>query len=39
MEKDYEKIDKLLSLRREYSSRLKPVDASIEQESKEADEE
>jgi beta-catenin-like protein 1 len=39
MEKDYAKIDKLLSLRREYSSRLKPVEASIEQERKEADEE
>jgi cyclopropane fatty-acyl-phospholipid synthase-like methyltransferase len=39
MEKDYAKIDKLLSLRGEYSSRLKPVEASIEQERKEADEE
>ncbi|KAH8692368.1 DUF1716 domain protein [Talaromyces proteolyticus] len=39
MEKDYEKIDKLLSLRREYASRLRPIDASIEQERKELDEE
>lgn len=32
MEKDYEKIDKLVKLRWEYVSRVKPVEEAIEQE-------
>lgn len=38
MEKDYEKIEKLIKLRREYSSRLRPVESSIEQERRGLDE-
>jgi hypothetical protein len=38
MEKDYEKIEKLIKLRREYSSRLRPVESSIEQERQGLDE-
>lgn len=34
MEKDYEKIDKLVKLRRDYASRVSPVEAAIEQERK-----
>lgn len=34
MEKDYEKIDKLVKLRRDYSSRVSPVEAAIEKERK-----
>ncbi|KAF5014683.1 hypothetical protein F66182_14249, partial [Fusarium sp. NRRL 66182] len=37
-EKDYEKIDKLIKLRREYAARLKPIEAGIEQERKGLDE-
>lgn len=32
MEKDYEKIDKLVKLRRDYSSRVSPVEEAIEKE-------
>lgn len=32
MEKDYEKIEKLIKLRREYAARLRPVELGIEQE-------
>jgi hypothetical protein len=38
MEKDYEKIEKLVTLRRDYSSRLRPVESSIEQERQGLDE-
>lgn len=38
MEKDYEKISKLIQLRREYSSRLSVVDQSIAEEQKPLDE-
>ncbi|KAK2756106.1 hypothetical protein FQN54_005514 [Arachnomyces sp. PD_36] len=34
MEKDYEKIGKLVKLRREYSSRVSPVDKAIQEERK-----
>lgn len=34
MEKDYEKIDKLVKLRRDYASRVSPVEAAIEHERK-----
>jgi beta-catenin-like protein 1 len=34
MEKDYEKIEKLIKLRREYATRLSPVDQAIEKERK-----
>ncbi|PGH11192.1 hypothetical protein AJ79_05034 [Helicocarpus griseus UAMH5409] len=37
MEKDYEKIEKLIKLRREYASRVSVVDQSIEQERKSVD--
>jgi hypothetical protein len=32
MEKDYEKIDKLVKLRRDYWSRVSPVEEAIERE-------
>lgn len=32
MEKDYEKIEKLIQLRREYAARVVPVEQAIEQE-------
>lgn len=38
MEKDYEKIEKLITLRRDYSSRLRPVELSIDEERKDLDE-
>lgn len=38
MEKDYEKIEKLIKLRREYAARLRPVEAGIEQERQGLDE-
>lgn len=34
MEKDYEKIEKLIKLRREYAARVAPVEQSIEKERK-----
>lgn len=34
MEKDYEKIDKLIKLRREYAARVAPVEQAIEKERK-----
>lgn len=34
MEKDYEKIEKLVKLRREYASRIRPVEEVIEKERK-----
>ncbi|KAJ5605184.1 hypothetical protein N7510_010338 [Penicillium lagena] len=34
MEKDYEKIDKLIKLRREYAARIAPVEQAIEKERK-----
>lgn len=34
MEKDYEKIDKLVKLRRDYASRTRPVEEIIEKERK-----
>jgi len=37
MEKDYEKIEKLLKLRHDYASRLSHVDKDIEQEQKSMD--
>lgn len=39
MEKDYEKIDKLVKLRRDYLSRVSPVEQAIEQEKKNFDQE
>ncbi|OJJ48119.1 hypothetical protein ASPZODRAFT_130048 [Penicilliopsis zonata CBS 506.65] len=39
MEKDYEKIDKLIKLRRDHASRLFPVEETIEKERKRLDEE
>ncbi|KAL1982961.1 hypothetical protein VTN96DRAFT_648 [Rasamsonia emersonii] len=38
MEKDYEKIQKLITLRREYASRLAPVEQAIERERRSLDE-
>jgi beta-catenin-like protein 1 len=38
MEKDYEKIAKLITLRWEYATRLVPVEAAIEQERRGLDE-
>ena len=37
MEKDYEKIEKLVRLRHDYASRLSPVDKDIEQQQKSMD--
>lgn len=37
MEKDYEKIEKLVKLRRDYLSRISPVERAIEQEKKSFD--
>lgn len=34
MEKDYEKIEKLIRLRRDYASRVSPVEEAIEKERK-----
>jgi hypothetical protein len=34
MEKDYEKIEKLIKLRRDYASRVLPVEQAIEEERK-----
>lgn len=34
MEKDYEKIEKLMKLRREYAARLLPVEQAVENEKK-----
>lgn len=34
MEKDYEKIEKLIKLRREYAARVVPVEEAIEKERK-----
>ena len=34
MEKDYEKIDKLVKLRRDYASRVSPVEQAIQAERK-----
>lgn len=34
MEKNYEKIEKLIKLRRDYSSRVSPVEEAIEKERK-----
>lgn len=34
MEKDYEKIDKLVKLRRDYASRVSPIETAIEKERK-----
>lgn len=34
MEKDYEKIEKLIRLRREYAARVSPVEQAIEKERK-----
>lgn len=34
MEKDYEKIDKLIKLRRDYASKVSPVEQAIEKERK-----
>lgn len=34
MEKEYEKIEKLIKLRRDYASRLAPVEQAIEKERK-----
>lgn len=34
MEKDYGKIDKLISLRRDYASKVSPVEQAIEKERK-----
>lgn len=39
MEKEYEKIDKLVKLRRDYLSRVSPVEQAIEQEKKSFDKE
>jgi beta-catenin-like protein 1 len=39
MEKDYEKIEKLIKLRREYAARLSPVEQAIEKERRSLDEE
>ncbi|KAL2831325.1 Catenin-beta-like protein [Aspergillus pseudoustus] len=39
MEKDYEKIDKLVKLRRDYASRVSPVEQAIETERKRYDKE
>lgn len=39
MERDYEKIDKLIKLRRDYASRVSPVEQAIEQERKRFDKE
>lgn len=38
MEKDYEKIQKLIALRREYATRLAPVEQAIEKERRSLDE-
>lgn len=39
MEKDYEKIEKLIKLRRDYAFRVSPVEQAIEQERKRFDKE
>lgn len=39
MEKDYEKIEKLVKLRRDYASRVSPVEQIIEKERKQFTEE
>jgi len=39
MEKEYEKIDKLIKLRRDYASRVTPVEQAIEKEKKSFDKE
>jgi cyclopropane fatty-acyl-phospholipid synthase-like methyltransferase len=39
MEKDYEKIEKLIKLRRDYASRVTPVEQAIEKERKQYTEE
>lgn len=39
MEKEYEKIDKLVKLRRDYASRVTPVEQAIEKEKKSFDKE
>jgi hypothetical protein len=39
MENDYEKIGKLIKLRREYAARLSPVEQAIEKERRSLDEE